>query len=468
VGGASTVSFSGGAAGEANTTSNGGKTSIGSGGNASTSVNSGGNSSAAGSSGTPPAIDPNCPPGGGACVTRCGDGIVSGEEACDDSNVNAGDGCSSTCSVEAGFDCAPMAAPEKLTLPMIVRDFDAGGDFEKGGPFALDLTYANQGLLQPILDAAGRPVLATTTGTYNGVAGKDSGIASAASFAQWFNEAAPNSVNRYRKSLVASLALFATEGGARYANRFGNNGDGASDITYKQTTWQFCGGVGNEDHDAAGNAIPCTLCPLDEDPTTPQCDPPYATACQTDPSYIECVKEGTQWRGIYVKAAFDGNPLFYPADSITPASPGSTGQITGNYDPLWPNDPSGKNHNFSFTTETRFWFQYDATKTYRLAFEGDDDAWVFVNKHLAIDVGGIHVAVHGELQFANGTVTTVVTSTSSPAATKVTTKPDLGALQDGGIYEVAVFQAERQTKASSYMLSIGAPFVPVRSACVKR
>jgi cysteine-rich repeat protein len=40
------------------------------------------------------------------CTTLCGDGIVVGSESCDDGNMNAGDGCSLTCTEEPGFTCA--------------------------------------------------------------------------------------------------------------------------------------------------------------------------------------------------------------------------------------------------------------------------------------------------------------------------------------------------------------------------
>ncbi|MEP7123021.1 MAG: DUF4215 domain-containing protein, partial [Byssovorax sp.] len=38
--------------------------------------------------------------------TTCGDGIKAGAEACDDGNTVAGDGCSATCTVQAGYTCA--------------------------------------------------------------------------------------------------------------------------------------------------------------------------------------------------------------------------------------------------------------------------------------------------------------------------------------------------------------------------
>lgn len=46
---------------------------------------------------------------------RCGDGIVNGSDVCDDGGTSAGDGCSATCSVEAGWTCNG-ASPTVCTL----------------------------------------------------------------------------------------------------------------------------------------------------------------------------------------------------------------------------------------------------------------------------------------------------------------------------------------------------------------
>ena len=40
-----------------------------------------------------------------SCSTVCGDGIQAGTEVCDDGNTISGDGCDSTCNVEAGMEC---------------------------------------------------------------------------------------------------------------------------------------------------------------------------------------------------------------------------------------------------------------------------------------------------------------------------------------------------------------------------
>lgn len=39
------------------------------------------------------------------CFAVCGDGLIRGTEVCDDDNDVDGDGCSSTCTVETGYEC---------------------------------------------------------------------------------------------------------------------------------------------------------------------------------------------------------------------------------------------------------------------------------------------------------------------------------------------------------------------------
>jgi len=340
--------------------------------------------------------EPTCPAAGGPCTTTCGDGLVIGSEQCDDGNAVSGDGCSSNCQVEDGYQCSQPSLGDTMVVPMVVRDFNAGGDFEHGGVFLSGHEYATQGLLMNTLDSNGlKPVLASTTGTMNGASGQDSGIASVQSFSQWYSDAATGT-NSYHGTLATALNLYTIAGSSpqAYVNRYGNNSDGLTNAKY---------------------------------------------------------------------LTFDGNPLFFPADAFAkPWSPDAQAQVSAYYDASVPATPG--THNFSFTTEVRFWFNYDSTKTYKLSFVGDDDVWVFVNKHLAVDIGGIHATVQGVLSLFNGKATSVVTNVAGGTPADTTSSPSLGTLTSGGVYEIVVFQAERQTTASSYQLTLGG-FNAARSVC---
>jgi fibro-slime domain-containing protein len=116
----------------------------------------------------------------------------------------------------------------------------------------------------------------------------------------------------------------------------------------------------------------------------------------------------------------DGNPLFFPVDNDTfsPASEQKAATIPPYYDASasWPFDLDAAGnkrlHNFSFTSEVHYWFKYDKTKTYTLDFVGDDDVWVFINRKLAMDLGGIHPPVAGTVVIgADGNGLTTVTQT---------------------------------------------------------
>jgi fibro-slime domain-containing protein len=229
---------------------------------------------------------------------------------------------------------------------------------------------------------------------------------------------------------------------------------------------------------ADGVPIPCTFQP----PVEPGIDAAIGkTDCQLLeeqgyaqlPGSCKADSDGT-YEALYVVAAVDGNPLFFPVDNdtFTPRSEFTAASIPPYYDASasWPFDVDASGakrlHNFSFTSEIRYLFRYDKTKTYTLDFVGDDDMWVFINGKLAADLGGIHIAVDGIVVIgSDGNATTTVTPTYPVAPSPTPTKQSAAlGLQDGTVYEIAIFQAERQSNASSLKVTLP-PFNMAPSEC---
>ena len=361
-------------------------------------------------------IEPTCA-GAGPCTSKCGDGIVIGED-CDDGNTVDGDGCSSACKVEAGFTCAQPGLSDPILVPAVYRDFrfHNPADFEPG---ITGQSKASTGMVSLDLDGDGKPVFASVS--------HDGGIqiGSKESFALWYrNTATINHAN------ASKLALWST-GNGTFANRWGANGEKwpVTEAAY------YCGNVGNENLDANGAKIPCTSSFGSTD-----CDKELAKGY----TMLKCTLTNSSYTALFVVDRVDGTPLFFPVDgdSFTPASELTYANIPPLYDTAanWTHDTdaSGKDvlHNFSFTSEIRYWFKFDPDKGYKLDINGDDDVWVFINKRLAIDLGGIHSPVEGSVTL------------DSAAGTKF-------GLDAGKVYEVVVFQAERQTNSSTLKITLG-------------
>jgi fibro-slime domain-containing protein len=147
-----------------------------------------------------------------------------------------------------------------------------------------------------------------------------------------------------------------------------------------------------------------------------------------------------------------GNPKTYPYDSSAP-----NGRMCHAYQGLgfggdW------ADHNFSFTTELRYWFQYQGNEN--LKFTGDDDVWVFINGTMAVEMPGIHNRAVGTaiVDASNGTAQV---GYGEPPGSYTTVDLKLAI---GSVYEAVVFQAERWCCGSNYMLTL-ANFLAGRSQC---
>ena len=97
------------------------------------------------------------------------------------------------------------------------------------------------------------------------------------------------------------------------------------------------------------------------------------------------------------------------------------GQLLGN---------EGRGHNFHFTLEASTTFEYRGGEVF--SFSGDDDMWVFINRQLAIDLGGTHSRLSAEVALDDFAAT--------------------GGMARGGTYPLHFFFAERHTVESHFTL----------------
>jgi fibro-slime domain-containing protein len=353
--------------------------------------------------------EPDC--SSGACVSRCGDGLVLQEE-CDDGNGKDGDGCSSDCTIEPGFtcerqqDCELVDGKCVLRVPVLYRDFS-----EQHPDFGIGCGNLVTGVVGQQLSAEGKPVL---------VNGGAACIQSESTFAQWY---------RSTDALIASeLLLYDNENGG-FVNRFGPNGEQfEGQAMYQNLTWGGDVGSGCDQCTPSANGQ-CF------DPCTPWND--MNQAC--------C--------GELMQTFYDGNPLFFPIDDApnSPDGAWAPAKIPAEYGwDGWPWEDSvfagAGNHNFHFTTEVVYWFEFDPDNSAALEFAGDDDVWVFVNGQLAVDLGGPHVPELGSVTI------------------DATTAGQFG-LAAGEVYEIRVFHAERKREGSSFKLTLSG-FDPRPSDCV--
>lgn len=118
-------------------------------------------------------------------------------------------------------------------------------------------------------------------------------------------------------------------------------------------------------------------------------------------------------------AAATGQPdlFIYRNDAFFPID----GQLFGN---------QGLMHNYSFTLATSAHFTYQGSETF--TFTGDDDVFVFINRHLAIDLGGVHDA--------------------ETASVDLAAHADEFEITPGNRYPIHIFFAERHPFHSDFMV----------------
>jgi fibro-slime domain-containing protein len=411
--------------------------------------------------------EPDC--SAGACISMCGDGQQFSGEECDDGNSFDGDGCSSTCKKEYGYECPPDAAstlPTTKTYPVVVRDFIGLG--RETNPSSSNTNYHpdfnHHAEHNSDSDGWGRAGIFKMVKTTLGANGKP----------QWrwlpFSKTSVDAVNsgglnNAIPAVVAGCTCDETAPTASWTTSSETWGAGTFGASYSfdvlhppcsctNGTVCICDNPGHlyKDRDFLNPALPNNTGRRE-----------LSTPANLDQWFTEI--EGVNLRVPYLltltQTGTAGTYSNLSAPNATAFDPlGNGGWIAAGKETA-----SGcANVNVSFTTETHFWFQYDGGEEF--TFTGDDDTWVFVNRILVIDLGGLHGQQQGSftLDAANGTAVSKHTINVFGTATThyydgtnySTTQGnnvDLG-LEIGKVYEVVMFQAERNQCGSNFGVTL--------------
>jgi fibro-slime domain-containing protein len=385
-----------------------------------------------------------CPQAGARCVPRCGDGMKLGFEQCDDGNTSPGDGCSDTCRIEPGFACpTPDQACHKTVCGDGVKEGSegcddgntVGGDGCDAQCRAEPVCVGTKGCTSPCGDGLKLPSEQCDDG--NQVSG-DGCSATCTLEPNWDCHDVSDADTG---SLVVPV-IYRDFLSQEMPNGHPNFGAGVSGTVVTGMVQSLLGSDRKPVMTSSPpqNAFLTTAADFaqwyhDSTRGSPVLDT-MTLAQQPDGTFLYDHSE--QWNNTL--AAWT-TPPFFPLDGRGWATP-PNGPETN----LGDCDSDHVKHNYSFTSEVRYWFEYAGGET--LQFLGDDDVWVFVNGQLAVDLGGVHGASPGSITL------------DATGAAKF-------GLTAGGIYEIAVFQAERHVCGSSYKLTLGS-FARKTTVCTPR
>jgi fibro-slime domain-containing protein len=398
-----------------------------------------------------------CPQPGTPCIVDCGDGILTGLEQCDP--PNPGMGCSAECQFEPGWFCTPPPAtlPDAGPIPPSTCKKTVCGNGVKEGDEACDDGNLIDGdgcsarcTLEPdctsgaCTSKCGDGILLPPEQCDDGNTNSGDGCSSTCQIENGWTCSVQTTEVPTQLNLAVTFRDFISKpinGGVRHED-FESNVYGAADT--------HTPGLVQTALDTAGKPVlagPCSqiqpatysnaaICPWQEQ---------MSTQANFSQWYRDTPGVNIPLHTALLLARLANGSYQFNSATPTPTSGlfplDGQGWIAANKETTALADDNLP-HNFGFTTEIRYFFQYHGGEV--LDFTGDDDVWVFVNRKLALDLGGLH-----QREAMTLTVDNVAAS--------------LG-IVTGGLYEIVLFHAERHTTSSNFELTLTG-FAPSYSTC---